>query len=128
VLLHSEPTVTGIAALTTQGIEAVMELDGVVNAAALAVNSTTLLGPTLEPSNVVVLDSLRVHNATRLAELVEKRTARLLFLPPYSPDFTPVELAFSKLKAFLRTAQAHTQQALMAAVRGALDWIGEVDA
>ena len=54
--------------------------------------------------------------------------ARLLFLPPYSPDFTPVELAFSKLKTRLRTAQARTREALAGALRTALDWITETDA
>lgn len=128
VPLHSGPNVTVIAALTTRGVEAVMELDGAVNAAAFAVYLDQVLGPTLVPGDVVVLDNLRVHKAPGLAELVEKRGARLLFLPPYSPDFTPVELAFSKLKTFLRTAQARTREHLTAAVRAALDWIDDADA
>ena len=128
VPLRSGPNVTVIAALTTQGVEAVMELDGAVNAAAFAVYLDQVLGPTLVPGDVVVLDNLRVHKAPGLAEVVEKRGARLLFLPPYSPDFTPVELAFSKLKTFLRTAQARTREALTDAVRAALDWIDENDA
>ena len=122
VPLHSGPNVTVIAALTPQGLEAVMEPDGAVNAAAFAVSLEQVLGPTLVPGNVVV------HKSLGLAELVEKRGARLLFLPPYSPDFTPMELAFSKLKTFLRTARARTRQALTAAVRAALDWISEGDA
>ena len=60
--------------------------------------------------------------------MVEKRGACLLFLPPYSPDFMPVESAFSKLKTFLRTAQARMREALTAAVRAALNWIDENDA
>ena len=128
VPLRSGPNATVIAALTTQGVEAVMELDGAVNAAALAVYLDQVLGPTLVPGDVVVLDNLRVHKAPGLAELVGKRGTRLLFLPPYSPDFTPVELAFSKLKTFLRTAQARTREALTAAVRAALNWIDENDA
>jgi len=91
------PNVTIIAALTPQGLEAVMELDGAANAASFAVYLEQVLGPTLVPGDVVVPDNLRVHKAAGLAELVEKRGARLLFLPPYSPDFTPVELAFSQL-------------------------------
>ena len=105
-----------------------MELDGAVNAAALAVYLDQVLGPMLAPGDVVVLDNLRVHKAPSLAELVEKRGTRLLFLPPNSPDFTPVELAFGKLKTFLRTVQARTREALTAAVRAALDWIDENDA
>ncbi|HLK96170.1 MAG TPA: IS630 family transposase, partial [Hymenobacter sp.] len=128
VPLRSGPNVTVIAALTTQGVEAVMELDGAVNAASFAVYLDQVLGPTLAPGDVVVLDNLRVHKAPGLAELVENRGARLLFLPPYWPDFTPVELAFSKLKTFLRRAQARTRQALTNALRAALDWISEDDA
>ena len=82
VPLRSGPNVTVIAALTTQGVEAVRELDGAVNAAAFAVCLDQVLGPTLVPGDVVVLDNLRVHKAPGLAELVEKRGARLLFLPP----------------------------------------------
>ena len=128
VPLRSGPNVTVIAALTTQGVEAVMELDGAVNAAAFAVYLDQVLGPTLAPGDVVVLDNLRVHKAPGLAELVEKRGARLLFLPPYSPDFTPVELAFSKLKTFLRTAQARTREALEAVIQTITGWITERDA
>ena len=128
VPLHNGPNVTVIAALTPQGVEAVMELDGAVNTASFAVYLDQVLGPTLAPGDVVVLDNLRVHKAAGLAELVEARGARLLFLPPYSPDFTPIEQAFSKLKTHLRTAQARTREALTEALRVALDWISEDDA
>ena len=126
--LPNGPNGTVIAALTTRGVEAVMELDGAVNAAAFALYLDQVLGPTRVRGDMVVSDNLRVHKAPGLAELVEKRGARLLFLPPYSPDFTPVEWAFSKLKTFLRTAQTRIRAALTAAVRAALDWIGEEDA
>ena len=128
VPLRSGPNVRVIAALTTHGVEAVMELDGAVNAAAFARYLDQVLGPTLVPGDVVVRDNLRVHKAPGLAELVEKRGARRLFLPPYSPDFTPVEWAFSQLKTFLRTAQARPREALTDAVRAALDWIDADDA
>ncbi len=104
VPLHNGPNVTVVAALTPQGLAAVMELDGAVNTASFAVYLDQVLGPALQAGDVVVLDNLRVHKAPGLAELVEARGARLLFLPPYSPDFTPLELAFSKLKTHLRYA------------------------
>ena len=63
-----------------------------------------------------------------LAELVEARGARLLYLPPYSPDFNPIELAFSKLKTVLRTAQARTREALEAVIQTITGWITERDA
>lgn len=128
VPLHSGPNVTVIAALTPEGVAAVMELDGAVNAASFAVYLEQVLGPTLVPGDVVVLDNLRVHKTAGLADLVEARGARLLFLPPYSPDFTPIELAFSKLKTHLRTAAARTREALTAALQAALAWITPQDA
>ena len=64
-----------------------------------------------------------IHKAAGLAELVEARGARLLYVPPYSPDFTPLELAFSKLKTHLRSAAARTREALKTALDAALAWI-----
>lgn len=85
VSLRSGPNVPLIAALTPWGLAAVLKLDGAVNAASFAVYLDQVLGPTLVPGDGVVLDKLRVHKATGLAELVAARGARLLFLPPYSP-------------------------------------------
>lgn len=128
VPLHNGPNVTVVAALTAQGVEAVMELDGAVNTTSFVAYVEQVLGPTLRPGDVVVLDNLRVHKAPGVAQAVAAFGARLLFLPPYSPDFTPVELAFSKLKTALRTAQARTREALTDALRTALSWISETDA
>ena len=128
VPLRTGPNVTVVAALSTQGVEAVMELDGALNTASFAVYLEQVLGPGLQPGDVVVLDNLPVHKAEGLAELVEARGARLLYLPPYSPDFTPIELAFSKLKTYLRTAAARTREALKTALDAALAWITADDA
>jgi len=128
VPLRQGPNVTVVAALTPDGITAVMELDGALNAASFAVYLDQVLGPTLGPGDVVVLDNLPVHKVAGLAELVEKRGARLLFLPPYSPDFAPIELALSKLKTALRTAAARTRDALRTALEAALAWITADDA
>ena len=87
-----------------------------------------VLGPTLVPGDVVVLDNLPVHKVAGMAQLVEARGARLLFLPPYSPDFAPIEQAWSKLKTALRTAQARTREALEQALNQALAWITSQDA
>jgi len=126
--LHGGPNVTLIAALTPDGLGALMSVDGAVNGHVFAAYLDQVLGPTLVPGDVVVLDNLPAHKVAGLAELVEARGARLLYLPPYSPDFNPIELAFSKLKIWLRTAQARTREALEAVIRDAANWITERDA
>lgn len=128
VPLHSGPNVTLVAALTADGLQAAMTLNGAVNGDVFAAYLDQVLGPTLVPGDVVVLDNLPAHKVAGLAEIVAARGARLLYLPPYSPDFNPIELAFSKLKTWLRTAQARTREALEAAIQDATDWISGHDA
>ena len=126
--LHGGPNVTLVAALTPNGLQAAMTVSGAVNGDVFAAYLQQVLGPTLVPGDVVVLDNLPAHKVTGLAELVEARGARLLYLPPYSPDFNPIELAFSKLKTGLRTAQARTRDALETVVQTATEWVTEADA
>ncbi len=128
VPLHSGPNVTLVAALTANGLQAAMTIDGAVNGDVFAAYLAHVLGPTLVPGDVVVLDNLPAHKVAGLAEIVAARGARLLYLPPYSPDFNPLELAFSKLKTWLRTAQARTREALETTIRAATDWITQQDA
>lgn len=128
VPLHNGSNITVVAALSSQGVEAVMELDGAITAASFAIYLDQVLGPTLTPGDVVVLDNLPVHKVAGLARRVEARGARLLFLPPYSPDFAPIELAFSKLKTALRAAASRTRETLTAALQAALEWITAQDA
>ena len=128
VPLHVGTPVTRIGALTVNGLEAVMSLDGALNAASFAVYLEQVLGPTLVPGDVVVLDNLPVHKVAGMAQLVEARGARLLFLPPNSPDFAPIEQAWSKRKTALRTTQARTREALEQALDQALAWITSQDA
>ena len=126
--LHGGPNVTLVAALTSTGLQAAMTVSGAVNGDVFAAYLQQVLGPTLAPGDVVVLDNLPVHKVAGLAELVAARGARLLYRPPYSPDFNPIELAFSKLKTWLRTAQARTRQALESVIQAATEWITERDA
>ena len=126
--LHGGPNVTLVAALTPTGLQAAMTLSGAVNGDVFAAYLDQVLGPTLRPGDVVVLDNLPAHKVAGLAERVEARGARLLYLPPYSPDFNLIELAFSKLKTWLRTAQARTREALESVIQTATDWITEQDA
>ena len=108
VPLHSGPNLTLVAALTTQGLPTAMTLNGAVNGDLFAAYLDQVLGPTLLPGDVVVPDNLSAHKVAGLAEIAAAWGARLLYLPPYPADFNPIELAFSKLKTWLRTAQART--------------------
>lgn len=126
--LHRGPNVPLIAALPPRGLGAALSGSGAVNGAVFAAYLDQVLGPTLRPGDVVVLDNLTAHKVDGLAALVEKRGARRLYRPPYSPDFNPIALAFSKLKTKLRQLQAHTREALEKAIRAAVKWIRRQDA
>ena len=109
-------TQTFIAGLRCTRLTAPWVLDGPMNREAFDRYVETQLAPTLEPGDVVVLDNLAAHKGPRAAEALKARGAWFLFLPPYSPDLNPIEMAFSKLKAHLRKAKARTFDALWRAV------------
>lgn len=119
---------TLIAALTAAGGGAAMTLDGATDALAFEAYVREVLVPTLRPGQLVILDNLSVHKGATTRALVEAAGCALLFLPPYSPDFNPIELAFGKLKALLRRAGARTRAALEAAIGTALDALTAADA
>ena len=89
---------------------------------------TEQLAPTLRPGQIVVRDNVRVHQAASIRQASEARHCQLRFLPPYSPDFTPIEPAFSTIKAILRGLGARTKEALQEAVRLAIEAITRHDA
>ena len=99
-----------------------------VSASAVRRYVAEVLGPTLRPRQVVVLDNLSVHKAASIRHAIAARHCTLLFLPPYSPDFTPIEQAFSKIKAILRQIGARTKEALWEAMRVAVEAITSEDA
>ena len=105
-----------------------MSLDGALNRVSFAAYLEQVLAPTLVPGDVVVLDNLPVYYVAGTATLVEACGARLLFLPPYSPDFAPIEQAWSKPKTALRMARARTRDALERALYQAVAWIISQDA
>lgn len=121
-------SLTLIGALSVHGLEAVQVLDGALNQRRFAFYITQCLAPTLRAGDVVVLDNLAVHKLDGVVEWLAERGVEVLFLPPYSPDLTPVKQAWSKLKTRLRTAQARTRQALEEALVAAVDWITSADA
>ncbi len=119
---------TLVAALAPDGLHEPWLIEGAMNTESFAWYITEQLAPALRPGQVVVLDNLSVHKAARIRQAIEARQCTLLFLPPYSPDFTPIELAFSKLKAILRGLGARTKEALWEAMHVAVEAITPADA
>jgi transposase len=120
--------VTMIAALALRGVEAVMTIDGATDADVFRAYVEQVLCPTLTAGDIVVMDNLRAHKVAGIRDRIEARGARLMFLPPYSPDLSPIELCWSKLKTLLRAAQARTREALDAAVQQVLAAVRPSDA
>jgi transposase len=101
-------TTTFTAGLRLGGMAAPMLLDGPMDGDAFRACTEQVLAPELRPGDIVVMDNLPSHKVSGIREAIEAAGARLLFLPPYSHDFNPIEMAFSKLKALLRKAAART--------------------
>lgn len=97
-----------------------MVLDGPMNGAAFLAYVEQVLVPTLRPGDIVVMDNLPAHKPIAIRLAIEAAGAQLRFLPPYSPDFNPIEMVFSKLKAELRKAAARTIDALWKAIAAIL--------
>jgi transposase len=116
---HGTPT-SLVAALTPDGLRATVTRRGAFDTASFAAYVQDVLCPVLRPGQVVVLDNLSAHKSAAVRAAVEAAGCALLFLPPYSPDFAPIELAWAHVKAALRAAAARTQDALDAAIAAAL--------
>ncbi|NNF73313.1 MAG: IS630 family transposase [Rhodobacteraceae bacterium] len=114
-------TTTLVAALRKTGMVAPMTLDGPINGDWFEAYVHHVLIPTLRPGDVVIMDNLSSHKRASVREMIEAAGARLLFLPPYSPDFNPIEMAFAKLKALLRKAAERTVNGLWNAIGKLVD-------
>ena len=119
---------TVVAALTLEGVRALMRFDGGMTSARFEGYVRHVLAPTLRPGQVVIADNLRAHHTDGARAAIEARGARLWHLPPYSPDFNPIEHALSKVKQSLRRAAARTDDALRAATWTAFAAITRTDA
>lgn len=119
---------TTLTALTLDGLGPGLLVEGGITTRGFEVYVEHLLAPTLQPGQIVILDNLKQHHSERTRQLIEARGAQLWFLPAYSPDCNPIEEAFSKVKTLLRTAAARTHDALVAAIRMALEAITPADA
>lgn len=118
---------TLLASLTSRGMGPAMTIEGATSGAVFVAYIQHCLAPSLEPGQIVILDNVGAHLPAVVRELIEARGAELLYLPAYSPDCSPIELAFSKLKTLLRRIGAETHAALEVAIVTALAAITEED-
>ena len=120
--------ITMLAALSVQGVEAVMTVEGATDGAVFRTYVEQVLAPTLSIGDIVVLDNLSAHKAAGVREVIEARGAEMIYLPPYSPDLNPIERCWSKIKSYLRKMKARTREALEEAIAQALATVTESDA
>jgi transposase len=116
------------AALTLDGLTAAMVLDGGADRLAFELYVDHFLVPTVHPGQIVIMDNLAVHKQRTIRRLIRAAHCSVIFLPSYSPDFNPIELAFAKIKAYLRHTEARTREALETAIGQAIDLVTAADA
>ena len=114
-------TTTLIAGLRLDGLSAPMVVDGAMDGEMFTAYAKTILAPTLSEGDIIILDNLTAHKVSSARAAIEATGATMLFLPPYSPDFNPIEQAFAKIKSILRKAAARTVDTLKTAIAKALD-------
>jgi transposase len=119
---------TLLASIGCEGMGPSMVLEGSTSGEVFEAYVEHLLAPTLRAGQVVVMDNLSAHKGQRVRELIEQRGCQLVYLPSYSPDFNPIEEAFSKIKGLVRKAEARTREALVEAIGSALSAVTSRDA
>jgi transposase len=124
---HGTPT-SLVAALSPDGLGAALTIQGAFDGIAFGVYVKQVLCPTLKPGQIVVMDNSSVHKSASIRECIEAAKCQLLFLPPYSPDFSPIENCFSKIKTCLRKLAARSQEALDQAITTAYNLVTANDA
>jgi transposase len=120
--------VTLISSIGSEGMGPSMSIEGPSDTDSFGIYVREILAPNLKVGQIVLMDNLSVHKGKWVREIIERRGCQLWFLPPYSPDFNPIEEAFSKVKALLRRAQARVLEALFEATEEALLAISAQDA
>jgi transposase len=123
-----DENVTLISSMNLEGMGASMSIEGSVDGDAFLLYIEHFLCPTLERGQIVVMDNLQVHKMKKVREMIEGCGCQLVFLPSYSPDFNPIEEAFSKVKGLLRKAKARSFEALVEASGRALSAVTKEDA
>ena len=120
--------VTLIGALGSSGLDALLMIEGATDGEVFRAYTERILCPTLSAGDIVVMDNLGAHKVSGIREAIEGRGAKLIYLPPYSPDLSPIEACWSKIKQSLRIGGARTRRALERAIKRALETITESDA
>lgn len=121
-------TTTMISSIRLDGTTACMAIDGATDAEVFHLYARHVLCPSLQRGDIVILDNLSPHKSPQTIELIEAMGAQVRFLPAYSPDLNPIEKMWSKVKTFLRTAEARTQPSLIEAIGQALARVTPQDA
>jgi transposase len=122
------PNTTLLSSMTLEGMGTSLAVEGATNRKVFETYVEQVLAPTLRRGQVVVMDNLTAHKGERVKELIEQRGCELLYLPPYSPDFNPIEEAFSKIKGLMRKVEARSRQALVDAIGQAISMVTAEDA
>lgn len=120
--------VTIVGALGLKGVTAAMDFEGPINGTIFRTFVERVFAPTLTAGDVVLMDNLPAHKVFGIREAIEEAGATLMYLPPYSPDFSPIEQCWSKVKTWLRTVKARTVDALYQAIEDAFDQVTTSDA
>jgi transposase len=119
---------TLLSSMSVEGMGPSLAVEGATNREVFETYVEQILAPTLRRGQVVVMDNLTAHKGERVRELIEGRGCQLIYLPPYSPDFNPIEEAFAKIKSLMRKAEARTREALLAAMGTAISTLSAQDA
>lgn len=119
---------TLISSLTLEGIGESLIVDGAANTETFELYIEQILAPSLHAGQIVIMDNLSIHKGQKVRQAIEARGCQLLFLPTYSPDLSPIEEAFSKIKSVLRRIGARTREALQEALEYALSTVSATDA
>jgi transposase len=119
---------TLLSSMSIEGMGPSLAVEGATTSAVFEPYVERIFAPNLRKGKVVVMDNLSAHKGERVKELIEGRGCELLYLPPYSPDLTPIEEAFSKIKGLIRKAEARSREALLEAIGAAISTLGVQDA
>jgi transposase len=119
---------TLLASMSSEGMGECLAVEGSTTTAVFEAYLERVLVPSLRPGQVVVMDNLSAHKGSRVRDLIESKGCELIYLPPYLPDFNPIEEAFAKLKALLRKAEARSREVLIEAMGWALEALTARDA